>query len=470
VILTVYILALMVLALNASDLILQPEAQSLVIVLCLLGAWRVGFGLAHLVRALVYRWHRFPRLRQAADALGDEGRASHVYIVVTPVRIRPETTARVFQAALAEAGRYGAPATLIALVAEEAERRLIKQVFRSAGPPPEIRLVFLPHPGRAENKGLAAALRAVSRMMPADDAVLLVIDGRVLLGVGTFARSLPFLRLLPEVGGVTTARESVGDGGPFVRAVRSLRAAEHHRLACSLALTGGRIPTSGRLSMHRVAEVVRPDAILAIEQHGVDARLGGSMLYAPDVKAIVIGQIPKRRPRGRVGWLARLPRILRLSEWARDDAPAVNGASARWWRMERRVAFWMPPIGLAAALLFAFQASPAVLWVYGLWIGMIALLRTASHFVLRFQFSGLWAISMVAGELMSAVVRPWVAASSGHCPAAKIGATGSARRPSTAIHVSSCLRGLALGILLVVLALASGILRLPPIGALAAVF
>ena len=70
-----------------------------------------------------------PARRRAADQSGAAGAASHVYIVIASSWVRGETTARVCQAAIAEAIRYARLATIIAAVGELADQRWISGRF-----------------------------------------------------------------------------------------------------------------------------------------------------------------------------------------------------------------------------------------------------------------------------------------------------------------------------------------------------
>ena len=134
--LTLYLLAFAALALHAPDVVWQPGAREFFVILGALGVWRYSWGAVHLVRSLIYRRRVFPRLRREADRLGEEALPSHVYIVISSFRIRAETTVRVYQAAIAEAIRYGRPVTIVASLVELADQRLIKRVFQRMAPPP----------------------------------------------------------------------------------------------------------------------------------------------------------------------------------------------------------------------------------------------------------------------------------------------------------------------------------------------
>ena len=147
--LSLYFFALAALALHAPDALWQPQVRDFMIVLATLGAWRYGCGAVHLARGLWYRHVVFPRWRRAADQSGAAGIAAHVYIVIATSRMRGETTARVYQAAIAEATRYARPATIVAGVGELADQRWIKRAFLHIEPPPEIRLAFVRRPAAA---------------------------------------------------------------------------------------------------------------------------------------------------------------------------------------------------------------------------------------------------------------------------------------------------------------------------------
>ena len=125
-----------------------------------------------------YRHVVFPRWRRAADQSGAAGAASHVYIVIASSWVRGETTARVCQAAIAEAIRYARPATIIAAVGELADQRWIKRTFQQMNPPPEIRLAFVCRPAIGKASGWPCAARHRAHASAA--LAVVMMDGDVL--------------------------------------------------------------------------------------------------------------------------------------------------------------------------------------------------------------------------------------------------------------------------------------------------
>ncbi|HEY0133873.1 MAG TPA: hypothetical protein VGB85_07330, partial [Nannocystis sp.] len=147
-----YIAVLLGLALNAPAALWNPEHRAFFLVVGTIGLWRYAWNLLHLLRSAWYRQVTFRRWRRLVDRLeavaaaepGDAGealRVPQVFVVVTSYRIRAETSALVFEAALREAIAYGRPATIVASVVELADQRLVKAVFARLAPPPSVRLV-----------------------------------------------------------------------------------------------------------------------------------------------------------------------------------------------------------------------------------------------------------------------------------------------------------------------------------------
>ncbi|MGH6914368.1 MAG: glycosyltransferase, partial [Geminicoccales bacterium] len=311
--LILYMLAFAAFALHAPEVVWQPGTREFVVILGALGVWRYSWGATHLIRSVIYRRVAFPKLRQAADALGEDAQPSHLYIVISSFRTRAETTARVYQAAIAEAMRYGHPTTIVSSIVELADQRLIKHVFLQMSPHPDVRLMFVRRPSMGKRHSMACSLRAISRCRPPPDAAVMLVDGDTLLMPGSLTRSLPFLQLLPDVDGITTDEDCVVAEGPILQAWHRLRFAQRHLLMSSMGLSRRLLVLTGRMSVYRGAVATEPGFIEAVENDYLDhwrlgrfrlltgedksawfwlLRAGRSMLYLPDVQVITIEHPP----------------------------------------------------------------------------------------------------------------------------------------------------------------------------------
>jgi mannuronan synthase len=345
--------------------------------------------------------------------------------VIATSRVRGETTARVYQAAIAEAIRNARPATIVAGVGELADQRWVKRVFQQMKPPPEIRLAFVRRPGIGKRQLMACSLRAVSRMRPSRDAAVVVLDGDVLLTAGSLARCLPFLQLMPDVDGIITDEEGIVAGSPVVRAWHSLRAAQRHQTMSSLGLSR-RLPlVTGRMSIHPARVATDPSFITSLEQdHLGHARQGRAhlrtgddqstwlwllrrdrrMLYLPDVRTVTIEHPPcaatRLMLRGSDDMAGRSSTAIALG-------PARVGLLTWWFLIERRVSLWTPLIGLVIALLFALGKSVLFLYAYLLWVATTRLIHALLLLTARPAISGLYPPLLYVGQVGGALIEAY---------------------------------------------------------------
>ena len=429
--LTLYLLALAALALNAPDVLWQPGAREFVILLGVVGAWRYSWGAVHLGRALYYRGVVFPRWRHAAARLGEAGAASQVYILIATYRIRAETTARVYQAAIAEAIRYGRPMTIVAAVVELGDQRLIKRVFQQMKPPAQVRLAFVRRPPIGKRHQMACSLRAISRMRPPDGAAVVFMDGDTLLTPGCLEKSLPFLRLMPDVDALTTDEECIVEGGPVMQAWHDLRFAQRHQMMSSMALGRRLLVVTGRTSIYRAEVATEPGFIELLENDHLDhwrfgrfplltgedkstwywlLRRGRRMLYLPDVSVVTIEHPPTRRllPASTKLMLRWYGNMLRGSSQAIALGPRRISPFLWWCLLDQRLAMWSTLFGPAVALLFALGKSVVFLYAYLLWVATTRLLQALLLLTARPTISGLYPPLIYFGQVYGALVKTYV--------------------------------------------------------------
>jgi glycosyltransferase Alg8 len=495
--LTLYLLALAALAVHAPEAVWQPGSREFVIIIGALGVWRYSWGAVHFVRSLIYRHRRFPDLRRQAEALGEHALPSHVYILVSSFRIRAETTARVYQSAIAEAIRYGRPVTIVASIVELGDQRLIKNLFRQMAPPPEVRLMFVRRPATGKRHAIACSLRAVSRSRPPADAAVMVVDGDTLLQPGCLARSLPFLQLMPDVGGITTDEECVVDNGPVLQAWHRLRFAQRHLLMSSMALSGRLLVLTGRMSILRGAVATDPGFIAAVETDYIDhwrfGRLqlltgedkstwfwvlnaGYRMLYLPDVQVATIEHPPSSwlLPASTQLMLRWFGNMLRISFRAIALGPRRIGMFTWWCLIDQRLSMWTPLVGPLVALFFALGKSAFFLYTYALWVGFTRLIQALTLLSVRPTISGLYPLLIYFGQVYGALLKTYILFRldrqrwTRQNIAARLAlSTREARLRSLA---SLYLHGLAVGVLATLVALATNVLSMPRLDALAGLF
>ena len=505
--LAAYMALLLGLALNAPPALWRPENSSFILVIGAIGIWRYGWNLVHLARSIWYRRVRFRRWRRHVDRLlaaaeeaqaGDHLRVPEIFIVVTSFRIRAETTATVLEAALGEAIRYGRPATLVASIVEIGDQRLIKSIFARLTPPPHVRLMLVRARGTGKRDGVALALRAIARARPGADAVVILQDGDAVLPPGCLDRIMPFFRLMPDLAGLTTDEDCVvPEGGPVMAAWHRLRFAQRHLLMCSMALSGRLITLTGRMAVYPVRVATDPGFIDIVQNDRLDHwRLGrfrlltgedkstaywllrrrSRMLYVPDVRVVTIEHPPAPDlPRASTALMLRwFGNMLRASGRAIALGPRRLGPFLWWCLVDQRISMWTPLVGPIAAICLAVAVTPVFLYAYLLWVMLTRLLQALALLTVRPTINGLYPILIYYNQLYGAFLKTFI-----------LFRLDRQRwtRQNTSFRIelspwrarlralgSLYLHGLALATLVVAVAVATGLLPVPPAASFAAFF
>ena len=432
-----YLLAFAALAVHAPAAVWSPGSGAFILVLGSVGVWRWSWGGLHLWRSYRYRRSVFPLWRAQADRIAGAGALSEllapeVFIVVTSYRIPAETSISVLTAAIEEANRYPNPVTIVAAVVGMAEQRLAKDLFRRLAPPARIRLILVRHRPTGKRDALARGLIAVARAAPPPSSVVLVQDGDAVLPPGCLARIVPFFRLFPNLGALTTDEDCLVPGaGAAMRAWHRLRFTQRHLLMSSLGLSGRLITLTGRMSAYRAAIATDREFIDLIAndtlEHWRFGRLklltgedksaaywllerGLRSLYVPDVTVLTIEQPPARGlVRASTALMLRwFGNMLRASSRCIALGPRRVGWFVWWCLVDQRVSMWTPLIGPIAAILLAVAIAPAFLYAYLLWVMATRLAQSLLLLTVRPRISGLYAPLLYYSQLYGALLKTWV--------------------------------------------------------------
>jgi glycosyltransferase Alg8 len=434
--LVLYLALLAVLVLNAPAAVLEPGHARFFVLLGAVGAWRYGWGLVHLVRALIYRGLVFPGLRARARALalqdGEDGHREELFLVVTSYRIAPAITIRVYRALIREAIAWDGPVTLVASIVETADERLIKRLFELLDPPERVRLRLVRLPGRGKRHALAVALRAVARARPREDAVVAVMDGDTVLTPGSLAATVPLFRLRPRAMALTTDERPVLVGrSAIARAWLELRFAQRHQIMSSLGLSRRLLAVTGRMSLLRARVATDPTFIDRIENDQMEhwrlgrfrlltgedksswvwlLERGHEMLYVPDVTVLTLEQPPPGGfARASTALMMRWSgNMLRAGSQALALGPSRIGPFLWWCVVDQRIAVWTPLIAPTLALALGLFADPLYLYAYLLWVMLTRLVQTVLLVTTGRAISGLWPPLLYWNQVWGALVKGWV--------------------------------------------------------------
>lgn len=392
-----------------------------------LAAWRYGWGLVHLLRALIYLHIVFPRLK--ARAWREPHRIPHIYVVVCSFRIPPEQFRRVHRELIANCVAAGVPCTIVSSFTSDRDCRLLAEVIHAAGDPPAVRVIGQFQKGDGKRGAMAAALRTIAAENPDPRSATILIDGDVVLERNAVLESARFLSADPSLSALTINNDARMPSAEKGRDWYQLRFAQRHVLMSSLSLSRRLLVLTGRFSMYRTGVLVDRSSINALAadyiDHWVHGRIhllsgddkslwyqalkrGGGMLYLPHVTAVSFESMPNG-----LGFVAGSSRLMLrwLGNMVRANGRALALGPRRcglflWWcLLDQRFAVFSTLFGVSVSLCLAFGGNIVLLPVYFAWLVVTRTLMSAVYGVIWGRFHPAWPLLLAYNQIWGAMLK-----------------------------------------------------------------
>ncbi|MDH5722396.1 MAG: glycosyltransferase family 2 protein [Alphaproteobacteria bacterium] len=428
---TVYTVLLIVLVSTLPAVALDPSSTQFILVVGGLAVWRYSWGLIHFTRSVIYHRYVFPKMRREVDSRIDELMPSHVYLLVTAFRIEAQTAGEVYAAAIREAINCGVPATIVASIVEMSDEIMFKQIFEMLDPPGHVKLQIVRIPGTGKRDGLAQGFRAISRDMPAPDAVVAVIDGDSILGEGLIRKCAPFFKYMPNLGALTTDEECHVKGSKIIREWHHLRFAQRQILMNSVALSKKVLTLTGRMSMFRAEIITDPDFIHDVQNDSIDhwrlgkfkfltgddksswywvIKRGYDMLYIPDTVVMTVEHPPspyflRASTQLMFRWFGNM---LRTNGRAVRLGPHRVGLFVWWCVVDQRISMWTSLAGPVFAIMLVIKHSVAFFPIYIAWIGFTRWIMTLMLLTSRPVLSWYYPFLIYYNQIWGSVIKTFV--------------------------------------------------------------
>ncbi|MET1076839.1 MAG: mannuronan synthase [Pseudomonas sp.] len=426
-----YLSLLMVIALALPRTVFDPDSKDFLLLIGVVGIWRYSMGGIHFLRGMLFLYLVFPYYRRKARKLGAAADPSHVFLMVTSFRIDALTTAQVYCSVIKEAIDCGLPTTVVCSIVELSDELLVKTLWAKYNPPARVKLDFVRIAGTGKRDGLAHGFRAISRHMPDANAVVAVIDGDSVLESGIVRATVPYFKLFPNVGGLTTNEFCEVRGGYIMSEWHKLRFAQRHLNMCSMGLSKRVLTLTGRMSVFRAQVIVDPEFIADVESDSLDhwrlgrfkfltgddksswyslMRLGYDTFYVPDAAIYTVEHPPEKS-------FIKASRKL-MFRWygnnLRQNSRAMKLGTKRlgWFTslvlFDQRVSMWTCLLGLAVALIASLKYSLVYLLIYLLWIGTTRLVLTLLLSLTGHAIGPAYPLILYYNQIVGALVKIYV--------------------------------------------------------------
>lgn len=424
-----YLSLLMLLALALPRSVFDPESRHFLLLIGIVGIWRYSMGAMHFVRGCLFLYLVYPWYRRKVKKLGKDADPSHVFLLVTSFRIEALTTAMVYRSVIREAIDCRYPCTVVCSIVELSDELLIKNLWAQAQPPAHVTLDIVRIPGTGKRDGLAHGFRAISRQMPDRDAVVAVIDGDTVLEPGVVRKSVPWFKLFPNVGGLTTNEFCEVRGSYLMSEWHKLRFAQRHLNMCSMALSKRVLTMTGRMSVFRASVVTDPEFIRDVESDHLEhwrlgrfqfltgddksswfslMRAGWDTFYVPDSHTLTVEHPPDNS-------FLRATRQL-MYRWygnsLRQNFRATRllgsgrlGLFTMYVLYDQRVSMWTCLMGLSASVVAGLLFGIQYLLLYLFWVLLSRTLVTLLFFFAKHPVHPMYPFVLYYNQIVGSVMK-----------------------------------------------------------------
>lgn len=398
--------------------------------------WRWTWMTCHWIRALLYLRRRYPTTRATAQQLvAERGHISDLAILSATYRERPEITSAVFRSVFEEMMRLQGlrrPPTLLVGTGCDEDDAAISGIYNECcGQLPEsTRPVLRLYRSAAGKRGaLASGLEQLIALELDREGAFVLMDGDTELEPGTLTRTLPVLRVEPEVAAMTT-NEHVSVVGPaWMAEWLHYRHGQRHVLMSSLSLSRSLLCLTGRFSVFRASvldaglvSAVRDDSIV----HWLWGRYpllsgddksswfyllkqGHRFLYIPDVSVLTHEHIPgtglKNFYHNVRRWCGNMVRTI--------DRTLVLGPTRigwfTWWSvLDQRLSMWTTLIGPTVMFWMLDARRTDLAAGYLLWVFMTRSVRAIPSLVHGRRISLVYGPLSAVTDWVAALVKIWI--------------------------------------------------------------
>jgi mannuronan synthase len=381
------------------------------LVIGVIGLWRYSWQLINALRAGCYSWFVFPKLRKAAESLTVKY-PRRLYFAIPSYSEDIAVTREVFKALVRDSLEIPSEVKAYVSVGSKQEAEVIMHIVKSCPGHEKLTLVMLKQ-GQGKRVAMGHILRAIARDYnrisewheDAPNDLVIFMDGDSLLGSHVLRKSIPFFRLMPDLGAATTDEMSiVYDHSETVKEWYNIKFSRRNNLMKSHSLSYRVLTLTGRFSVFRAPLVLNEEFILYVEADHMDHWLfgrfrflmgddkstwfylyknGWKMLYVPD--ALIYSLESRRMPFFKLSLylLFRWSGNMLRANWRAIKLGSHTAGIFMWFSLlDQRISMWTTLVGPVGVLLLVIFNSIFYLPYYFIWV---ILVRTVQLWVLVLQ-------------------------------------------------------------------------------------
>ncbi len=376
---------------------LPQEAREIplesIAVLGFIGAWRYLWLITHCIRASIYEYLVYPKMQFQASQLPDWKKyPKRLFFIIPTFKEKSDVTRSMMQSVMNEAAEIPSEVVVVVNAGSDEEDELFREIHESHSARNHITLQFVRQIG-GKRQGMADCLYQLTKYDIDDSDIVALMDGDTVLGRNILEKCLPLFALRPKLDALTTDNISVTTGNWMYRKWYTLRFSMRHRYMKSLSLSGQLQVLTGRFSLFRARECVKPEFISALEndriKHWLHGEIkfvtgddkstwftllkkGSEMLYVPDAIIYCMEDSGPNPIRMSISKMHRwFGNMLRNNGRAITLGMATQKPFVWWCHVDQRLSMFTSLLGPVSAIWACLWLSPYYLLVYAILVLMV---------------------------------------------------------------------------------------------------
>jgi glycosyltransferase Alg8 len=369
------------------------------IVLGIFAFWRYGWLAIRYIRAFIYHFMVYPKLREKVkDVLNKGHLPAHIYFIIPSYNEKPWVSSEAFLSILSEISSLPCKATLLVATGSELDDQVIQSVCEAHPAKEKIELVFQ-RQSSGKRIAMGHAIRALSRHYYSRDSehpgsVTIFMDGDTALEPGILRKVIPLFTVLPNLGAATTNELAyIHTSSKWYRDWFNLKFGQRHVLFQSQSLSRKVLTLTGRFSAFRTSIIVKEDFIQQLERDTLTHPLfgkfrflmgddkstwfyllkhGWDMLYVPDALCYSLESRNVSFLKVSLDLYFRwYGNTLRTNGRALALGVKRVGLFTWWCILDQRLSAWTPLVGITSAFVLSIFKDPVFLPMYFAWVFIV---------------------------------------------------------------------------------------------------
>jgi len=391
---SIYVFLSFILAYISFHYFNYQKNTNVLITIGIIGIWRYSWRITHFIRAIIYNFYEYPRLKKLVNSLPKNKKfPKHIYFLIPSYKEEPWITLETFKSILDNLSNIPSTATLVVSTGSDKDDYYIYKVYDNHPVKDKVELIFQrQHEGK--RVAMAHALKVISRLENDKEqefnSVTVFMDGDSYLRFDTLRKCIPFFSKFKDLGALTTNEIAYIDSkNMWYKDWFNLKFGQRNIQFLSHSLSHRVLTLTGRLSFFRTNLVIQNDFIEQIRNDTIISNIHGKfkflmgddksswynilkkgwkMLYIPDAYCYSLESrdenffklsfsLPFR-------WYGNTMRNNERALKLKGKIPFFI-----WWCiLDQKISMWTSLIGITAAFFLSIYQSFIYLLMYISWV------------------------------------------------------------------------------------------------------